>query len=154
MPCLNGIGDSDTRERIDAFVTSAPPALDPLAMVGERVSLDEGVVVFAAAVVTTNARLGRHAHIGRGSSVAHDCVLADYVSVMPLVSISGSVRVGKRSFNGTGASIRQGVTIGSDATIGMGAVVLDDVPDGAVVVGNPARPLPRVRPEPSDAEPR
>lgn len=31
------------------------------------------------------------------------------------------------------------VTIGDGATIGAGAVVLDDIPAGAVAVGNPAR---------------
>ena len=38
-----------------------------------------------------------------------------------------------------GAMIRGGVTIGRWATVGMGAVVLDDVPDFMVAVGNPAK---------------
>jgi acetyltransferase-like isoleucine patch superfamily enzyme len=40
---------------------------------------------------------------------------------------------------GTGAVILPGVTIGAGAIIGAGAVVTRDVPDGATVVGNPAR---------------
>lgn len=40
---------------------------------------------------------------------------------------------------GAGAVIRCGVTIGEWAMVGCGAVVLDDVPSGATVVGNPAR---------------
>lgn len=40
---------------------------------------------------------------------------------------------------GAGAIIMSGVMIGSDAMVGAGAVVLHDVPDGATVVGNPAR---------------
>ena len=38
---------------------------------------------------------------------------------------------------GSGAVIRSGVTIGEWAMIGCGAVVLENVPDGATVVGNP-----------------
>ena len=40
---------------------------------------------------------------------------------------------------GAGAVILCGITIGEWAMVGCGAVVLDDVPAGATVVGNPAR---------------
>ena len=42
---------------------------------------------------------------------------------------------------GAGAVILPGITIGKNATVGAGAVVTADVPDNAVVVGNPARML-------------
>jgi len=40
---------------------------------------------------------------------------------------------------GANATLLPGVVIGENALVGAGAVVVDDVPDGAVVVGNPAR---------------
>jgi UDP-2-acetamido-3-amino-2,3-dideoxy-glucuronate N-acetyltransferase len=49
--------------------------------------------------------------------------------------------VKRRAALGTGAIILPGVTIGVGATVGAGAVVTRDVPDGATVVGNPARLL-------------
>lgn len=45
---------------------------------------------------------------------------------------------------GANATLLPGVTIGRDALVGAGSVVVDDVPDGAVVVGNPARVVRRV----------
>ena len=42
---------------------------------------------------------------------------------------------------GSGATILCGVVIGEGATVGAGSVVTKDVPDGAVVAGNPARLL-------------
>ena len=53
--------------------------------------------------------------------------------------IGANVRVGYASHIGTNASIREKLTIGKHAVVGMGAVVLKDVPDNAIVVGNPAR---------------
>lgn len=42
---------------------------------------------------------------------------------------------------GANATILCGLTIGRGAMVGAGSVVIKDVPAGAVVMGNPARPL-------------
>ena len=59
---------------------------------------------------------------------------ADWSCVKTLVKRGASI--------GSNATILCGITIGECALIGAGAVVTKDVPAGAVVVGNPARPLP------------
>ncbi len=53
------------------------------------------------------------------------------------------VRIGRNVWIGAGALILPGVTIGDDALVGAGSVVTRDVPGGATVVGNPARPVAR-----------
>ncbi|MDW5265104.1 MULTISPECIES: sugar O-acetyltransferase [Acidobacteriaceae] len=50
------------------------------------------------------------------------------------------VRIGANVWIGGGAIILPGITIGDDAIIGAGSVVTRNVPPGATVVGNPARP--------------
>jgi len=50
------------------------------------------------------------------------------------------VRIGHNVWIGAGAIILPGVSIGDDALIGAGSVVTRDVPAGATVFGNPARP--------------
>jgi UDP-2-acetamido-3-amino-2,3-dideoxy-glucuronate N-acetyltransferase len=52
-------------------------------------------------------------------------------------------RVCRGASVGSGAVILGGVTIGPGALVGAGAVVTKDVPEGSVVVGNPARVLRR-----------
>ena len=73
--------------------------------------------------------------------IGHDSVLEQYVSVANHATIGARVRVGKGVHIGTNATIKQGVTIGDFSLVGMGSVVLKDVPPESVVVGNPARIL-------------
>ena len=51
------------------------------------------------------------------------------------------ITIGRDCWIGGGAIIQPGVTIGDRVIVGAGAVVTKDVPDDAIVVGNPARPI-------------
>ena len=73
------------------------------------------------------------------SFLGHDSTLEEFVSVANNACIGANVRVGYASHIGTNASIREKLTIGRHAVVGMGAVVLNDVPEDAIVVGNPAQ---------------
>ena len=51
------------------------------------------------------------------------------------------VHIKKNAWIGAGVTILPGVTIGENAIVGAASVVTKDVPDNAIVVGNPARVL-------------
>jgi len=74
--------------------------------------------------------------------VDHDNIVGDGVSIGPGAHTAGRVTIRDGAFIGLGALIINGVTVGRRATVGAGAVVVRDVPEGATVVGNPARVLP------------
>lgn len=113
----------------------------PTATISRYAALGAGSVVMAGAVVNVDSHIGQAAIINTGATIDHDCCLADGVHICPGAHLSGSVRVGHCSTVGVGVAIKQGITIGNQAIIGAGGVVVHHVDDGVVVVGNPARKL-------------
>jgi sugar O-acyltransferase (sialic acid O-acetyltransferase NeuD family) len=120
-----------------------PVLVHPLAHVEASAVLGPGTVISPYCNVSVEAVLGLCSFLNVGSQIGHDSVLGDFGSVMPHADISGSVTVGPRTLIGAGARILQGLSIGSDVTVGMGSVVLKDVPDRCTVMGYPARVVKR-----------
>lgn len=142
LPILLAVGDNKIRAQLAQLIThSFGVAIHPSAVVDSSVVLGPGSVVVHRAVVQANAQLGQHVIINTGASVDHDCVVGDYVQIAPGAVLCGNVRVGEGTLIAAGAIVVPGITIGRWATVGAGAVVTRDVPDGAIVWGNPARPV-------------
>lgn len=138
-----GIGTGTTRREIDLRLSEtgreAATLVHPTASIGADSTLGPGSIVCAGAMITTNVVLGRHVHVNLGSSIGHDCSLADYVTINPLVAVSGAVSLGPEVLLGTHSSILQGLQVGARAIVGAAACVTRDVPTDVTVKGIPAR---------------
>jgi len=72
--------------------------------------------------------------------IAHDVQIGRQVQICALVNILGRTIIGDNAYIGPSAVVKNGLTIGARAKISIGAVVTQDVGEGAVVSGNFAIP--------------
>jgi acetyltransferase-like isoleucine patch superfamily enzyme len=126
--------------------------------------VDESVVVFTPLYIN----YGKHTKIGKNVFINFDCVFLDLggitiddnVLIAPKVSLlseghpvspqdrqslsPGHIRIKKNAWIGAGATIMPGVTVGENAVVAAGAIVIKDVPANTIVAGVPAKIIKRI----------
>lgn len=143
---LNGIGmmpGSSARFRIYedfkmrgyTFAT----VIHPSAILASHAKIAEGVQIMAGAIIQTGAAVGENCIINTRVTVEHDCCIGSHAHLASGSTVAGGVVIGEAAFIGAGAVIIQGIHIGAGCTVAAGSVVIHDIPDGAAVMGVPAR---------------
>lgn len=117
--------------------------------IGSFVEIQKGAVIGKNCKISSHTFICEGVKIGDGVFVGHNVSFindmlpravnpdgslqteADWKLVETIVEDGASI--------GTGATILGGIKIGKNAVVGAGAVVTKDVPENAVVVGNPAK---------------
>lgn len=101
--------------------------------VGNFTTVCSGTI--SATVVGEYTKIDDHVHI------AHNCRIGRNVIITACAEISGSVTIEDDVWIGPNASVIQGLTLGRDSLLGIGAVAVKSVPENEVRVGNPAKRL-------------
>ncbi len=101
--------------------------------VGANTCIDRGAL--------SDTIVGNHVKINNLCHIAHNNVIGDNVEITGCVNISGGNIIEDNVWISPNASLVGYVHIGKNAVVGMGAVVVKDIPEGETWVGNPARKL-------------
>lgn len=117
----------------------------PSARVSRNAAVGAGSAVLPCSVISHEAVIGDHVLVTQACVIGHHAVLSDYVTLASQVTVGGSAKLEPDVYAGAGCIIRDGITIGCGAVVGMGATVVSDVAPEDTVAGNPARSLVRGR---------
>ena len=113
--------------------------IDPRSAVADDMSLGPGSVIAGFATVEAGTAIGSHSFVRPSATVGRSSAIDDFVYVGPNAVLCSHSRLELGSHIAPGAVVRSGIMVGKFAVVGLGAVVTSDVPDYAVVTGNPAR---------------
>jgi UDP-3-O-[3-hydroxymyristoyl] glucosamine N-acyltransferase len=106
--------------------------------VGDDVELGSNTTVDRARLGAT--RIGAGTKLDDQVHVGHNAVIGRHCAIAAHSSLAGRVVLGDRVLMGGHSGVDGGVTVGDDARVGAVALVTKDVPPGAFVLGQPARP--------------
>jgi sugar O-acyltransferase (sialic acid O-acetyltransferase NeuD family) len=139
------VADSGIREKI---VKELPEGMEFYKLIHPKVNtnkpnltIGEGAIICEGSILTCDIEIGKHCILNLSTTIGHDCVIGDYFTTTPAVNISGRCIIGDRVYFGTNAATRGVNKICSDVVIGMGGIVLKDIEEKGIYVGNPVKKI-------------
>ena len=144
------IGDPNIRKKVaESFPkeTNFETIIHPSAIISPYSKIGAGSMIQAQAVVSIDTTIGDHAQVNFHSSIGHDCIIGDFFSARPGSRVSGSCKIGNHVILGTNCSLMPNINIADSVTVGIGAVILNDINSKGTYFGNPARRTFRIEDE-------
>lgn len=141
------VGEPKTKrkiyERLLSLNCNFGSVISPDSQVSPYCRLGQGLVIKRGAIISADAIIGDDTTIQSYACIGHDAVIGKHCQISTHVDIGGQTVVGDCVFVGLNAPVRELLTIGDNAIISAGAVVLKDVDANVTVMGNPARVISR-----------
>jgi len=147
IDCIAAIGGSNGEARVsitklmESYGFKSRSLIHKSVVISSFANIGKSVQLLAGSIVGAFASIGDCTIINSGANVDHDCSIGKGCHLAPCSTLAGEVTIDDYVFIGTNATILPRLCISTGAIVGAGAVVTKDVMSGAVVAGNPARPL-------------
>lgn len=137
------VGSNPLRKKMYSFIEECGVKMDSIfhvsAIISDTAVVGNSCFLSAGSIVNAKTRIGNAVIINTGAIIEHECLISNFVHIGPGAVLAGNVTIDECSFIGANSTIKQGVVIGKNVIIGSGSVVLNNVPDNSVFVGNPAK---------------
>lgn len=110
--------------------------------------LVEDDVFIGTSVTIVRGSINEYTKIGAGTvmshgvKIGHGCIVGEMCHFASNIALAGNVKIGSKSFLGSGVVIRPQITLPDDTIVGAGAVVVkSEIETGLVIAGCPAKPI-------------
>lgn len=145
VDCLGSPGSHIKREGIltrnGLDLEQFASLIHPSAVCARDAKTGPGCLVFANVTILSGVTLGRHVTILSNCVLNHGVTVDDFSILASSVCLSGEVRLGHSVYIGCGANVKERISIGARALVGLGSAVIRDVGADEVVAGVPAKAL-------------
>ncbi len=115
----------------------------PTAVVSKDAVLGKNVCVHALSIIGPNTRVGNFVQLFGHAMLGHNSQVDDYAYVTSNSVVGAYAHLKQGAFLGINSTTLDRVTLGEWSIVGQHSNVIRDVPDYAIVVGNPAREIGR-----------
>ncbi|MDM1066150.1 acetyltransferase [Myroides odoratimimus] len=119
---------------------NTPSYIHPSVNMHNSVKVGKAVYVLPACNFMPLSVIEDYVMISMGVNVAHHTILGKGSFYSQGNNVGASIKIKENAYSGIGVTIMTGVKeIGANSLLGAGAIIIRDVPDHAVVVGNPGK---------------
>ena len=123
------------------YETMPVNAIHPDAHIAATAILHHGTLINQNVTIGAFAEIGNHCILHSGAIIDYGSRVGDFVQIGAGSIVNPGVVIEDGAFIGSGVTMVSGVTIGSNARVGAGSVVIANVAEKETVFGNPAKPV-------------
>lgn len=114
--------------------------------ISKDIQIGNGTLIGCYNSIYSNTIIGSSCQIVNHTLISHDIIMGNYNMIMGGFStIGGYTKIGESNFFGQSCHIKNNLQIGSMCTIGIGSVLIKDMKDNTLCIGNPAKIINKIK---------
>ena len=101
--------------------------------------ISDGVIIFPGCIIDQYVEIKENVLMQLGCNIAHNTIICEHSYLSPSISLAGYVTIEECCNIGINTIIIDHITLGANVQTGGGTVVINNISEAGIYVGNPAR---------------